>query len=80
MNPGGGRQTIRFRLAIPAVTLERYYRGQGQTVVAQALDGRRLRFPARLLRDFIAHDGIHGLFEMDFDAHGHCLGLRRIGP
>ncbi len=73
-------QTARFRLTIPATTLERYYRGQVDAVVVETLDGQRLRFPARLLRDFVDRGGVHGLFEMRFDAGFHCLELRRIGP
>ena len=80
MKPQRGVQTARFRVAITAGTLERYYRGQASAVVVETLDGRRLQFPIRLLRGFVDHDGVHGLFEMRFDAGFHCRELRRIGP
>ncbi len=72
-------RTIRFRLEISAGAIEDFYRGRADTVVVRALDGRRLRFPARLLRDFVGHDGVHGLFEMRFDANFRCTDLRRLG-
>ncbi len=79
MKPKHTGQTARFRITIPAETLERYYRGQASAVVVETLDGRRLQFPVRLLREFVGHDGVHGLFEIRFDAGFHCLDLRRIG-
>ena len=72
-------QQIRFRLAISADDYLAYYQGAARAVVVQAEDGRTLRFPADSLRPFVTRLGIHGLFEIRFDARNKLQGLRRIG-
>lgn len=43
------------------------YQGMARDVVANARDGRVVRFPANILRDFVTHDGVHGTFLIFFD-------------
>lgn len=76
MSDAGGE--VVFRLAIPADTWLAYYRGAARDVVARAEDGRTVRFPARLLRPFVGHDGVHGAFRLRYDAAGHCVDLSRL--
>lgn len=72
-------QQIRFRLAISAEDYLAYYQGAAKAVVVRAEDGRRVRFPAGALQPFITHQGIHGRFELRFDARHKLQALRRIG-
>jgi hypothetical protein len=72
-------QRIRFHLSISADDYLAYYQGVARAVVVQAEDGRSLRFPAGALQPFVTHQGIHGRFELCFDAHHKLQGLRRIG-
>lgn len=72
-------RSIRFRLAIPAKEYLAYYKGQARDAVARAEDGRRVQFPAKALQPHISHQGIHGLFELHFDANRKLLGLKRVG-
>jgi hypothetical protein len=55
-----------------------YYLGTARAVVVESFDGRRVRFPAGVLQQFVAHDGIHGVFEMDFDANNKFIAIRRV--
>lgn len=71
-------QHIRFRLDISADDYLAYYRGTARDVVVIAEDGRRVKFPAGALQPFILHDGIHGRFELRFDANHKLLGLQRL--
>lgn len=71
--------SIRFRLAIPADEYLAYYKGQARDAVARTEDGRRVQFPAKALQPHITHQGIHGLFELSFDANHKLLGLKRLG-
>ena len=54
-------------LAISADQFQRLYTGSASSVVAQARDGRRISFPARILRRFVTHAGIYGSFRIEFD-------------
>lgn len=77
--PMQSTQRIRFRLAISADDYLAYYQGVARAVIVQAEDGRRVRFPAGALQPFVSHQGVHGLFELCFDAQNKLTGLRRIG-
>ena len=70
--------TIRFRLDLSSDEYLAYYQGVARDVVVRAEDGRRVRFPAGALQPFITHQGIHGRFELRFDATHQFLGLQRL--
>ncbi|WJW74406.1 DUF2835 domain-containing protein [Thiohalobacter sp. IOR34] len=72
-------QRIRFHLQLSADDYLHFYQGSARDVLARALDGRRLRFPAAALRPFVRHNGVHGLFEIEFDADHRLVALRRLG-
>ncbi len=71
--------TLRLRLDIPHRLFRHYYAGRVQAVQARSLDGLRVQFPAAALRPHLRHDGIHGLFELEFDTRHRFVALRRIG-
>lgn len=71
--------SIRFRLSISSEEYLAYYKGQARDAIARSEDDRRVRFPAKALQAFITHQGIHGLFELSFDANHKMLGLKRLG-
>lgn len=71
--------SLRFRLAISAEEYLAYYKGQARDAIARTADGRRVQFPAKALQPYITHQGIHGLFELSFDANHKLLGLKRLG-
>ena len=71
--------SIRFRLSISADEYLAYYQGRVHDVITRAEDGRKLQFPANALQPFVSHQGIHGLFELRFDANHKLLGLQRLG-
>lgn len=49
-------------LNIPADELLRYYRGTAGSVFARDRYGRRLQFPAVVLRPFVTSGGVRGRF------------------
>lgn len=69
---------IRFELHISADDYLAYYQGVSRDVVVRAEDGRRVKFPAGALQPFITRDGIHGRFELRFDANHKLIGLHRL--
>ncbi len=72
-------RSIRFRLAIPAEVYLAYYKGQVRQVVVSTGSGQRIQFPASALQSVVGHQGVYGLFELQFDHNHKLLGLRRIG-
>ncbi|QFY89387.1 DUF2835 domain-containing protein [Magnetovirga frankeli] len=73
-----GQQQIRFWLFISAAEFLRYYQGEAAIVTVTAEDGRRIRFPARHLRDFITHEGIYGRFELRLDKNNRFIDLKKL--
>lgn len=68
---------VKFSLAIPREEYLSYYAGMAREVAVKAFDGRRIRFPAGILQQFVAHDGIHGVFEVEFDTDNRFVAIRR---
>jgi hypothetical protein len=65
-------------LRISADEYLRLYRGEVESVVARARDGRRVRFPAGALRRFVTRDGINGTFRIRYDVNGRLSGIDRL--
>lgn len=65
-------------LALPAERYLYWYEGSAQNVQAVSRDGRTVRFPARILRPYLGHDGIHGSFVICFDEDNRFQSISRI--
>lgn len=66
-------------IRIPAEDYLRFYSGSVNQVVTTSRDGRRVRFPAEILRRFVTHNGIDGSFEILFDSQGKFVSVERLG-
>ena len=71
-------QRVRFNISIPAEKILAYYQGIAKQVSVQSHDGRRVEFPAEKLRPFLDHNGVYGIFELEFDDHHRFVALHRI--
>lgn len=69
---------IVVNLTIPAEEYQRLYQGVVRDVVAQSMDGRRIRFPAMILRPYVMHNGIRGRFRIVFDGQNRFQAIERI--
>jgi hypothetical protein len=58
--------------------VQRAYQGV-ENVYAVALDGRSIRFPVKILWQFIGHNGIHGRFLIRFGPDGKFSEVMRTG-
>ncbi len=65
-------------LSIPADEFERLYRGTAKEVLAYSTDGKRIRFPAGILRPFVLHSGVKGVFQIDFDEDNRFKAIKRL--
>lgn len=66
-------------LVITPEEFQRLYQGSADTVHAYSLDGRKIQFPANILRPFVTHYGIRGRFQILFDEHRRFQGIERLG-
>ncbi len=75
---GQGIKSILVRIAISADEFQRLYEGSAKTVYAQSLDGRTIRFPAGILRQFVLHSGVQGTFQINFDENNRFHSIQRV--
>jgi len=76
--PQDDSRLARFALSIPGNVYLSYYEGAARAVVVTSFDGRRIQFPAKVLRQFVTRDGIQGVFEMEFDENDKFVTIRRV--
>jgi hypothetical protein len=69
---------VRVSLTISSDRYLAYYKGVADTVVTRAADGRKVKFPARVLRQFLTHDGIDGEFAIEFNDYHKFTGIRKL--
>lgn len=69
---------VRVSLAISSHKYLAYYKGVADTVVTRAADGRKVKFPARVLRPFLTHDGIDGEFVIKFNDCQKFIGIKKL--
>jgi len=67
-----------INLEVSAQKFSRYYRGQAHSIVCTTLDGRTVQFPAAVLRPFLAHEGVHGIFEIEFSDKKKFINICKI--
>ncbi|MAM89463.1 MAG: hypothetical protein CME36_19360 [unclassified Hahellaceae] len=70
--------TLVLDLSITPDEFLRVYQGQAKAVSAISVDGRRVQFPAAVLRPYLLHEGIQGRFEIEFDSEHKFAGIRRL--
>jgi len=71
-------QRLQVVLKISPHKLLYYYEGEVDVVVAKAIDGRIVRFPANILRSVVQSNGVHGTFELVFDKNHKFVSITRV--
>lgn len=67
-----------MQLHISPDEFQRLYEGTAKEVSARSIDGRRVRFPANVLRPFVTHIGISGLFRIQFSDDNRFQQIEKI--
>jgi hypothetical protein len=70
--------TLQVNLRITAEEYLKSYAGSVKDVVATAMDGRRVRFPAKILRPFVTHEGIQGSFLIHFTSDNRFERIEKL--
>lgn len=71
-------QQIEFQLNLSKERYLAFYEGRADQVVARAIDGRTIQFPAGAIRQFLTHEGIQGRFVIHFDDNNKLVGIKKI--
>lgn len=69
---------IVLTVALPAFKYEAMYAGAAKNLVASSLDGRKVQLPLSAFQSFVTHQGIHGLFEVEFDDRNKLVGVTKL--
>lgn len=69
---------ISIDIRITSEEFMKLYEGSAKNANGVARDGRRIQFPANILRPFLMHTGISGSFEIEFDEQMKFTSIRRI--
>lgn len=71
-------KSVIVSLAISADEFQRLYQGTAKEVLAYSTEGQRIRFPAGILRPFVLHSGVYGVFQIDFDKENRFKAINRL--
>jgi cell wall assembly regulator SMI1 len=78
MNNQASSHCVRFHLALPSEKYLAYYKGKARNIVVRSEDNMSIKFPASAIRSFLTHDGIFGLFEIQFDENNKLIKIIQI--
>lgn len=67
-----------MQLRIHAEEFQRLYEGSARDVTASSSDGKRVRFPANILRPFVTRAGIQGTYAIHFSADNRFQRIEKI--
>jgi hypothetical protein len=65
-------------VALPAFKYEALYAGAAKNLVANSLDGRKVQLPLLAFQRFLTHQGIHGVFEVEFDDSNKLIAVNKL--
>jgi hypothetical protein len=71
-------QALVVNLVISPDEYQRLYAGTAKNVSAVAVDGRRVHFPANILRRFVTREGIRGRFMIRFTDDNRFHSIERL--
>lgn len=71
-------QSLIVDLRISADDYLLHYQGQVKQVSCLSRDGRRVRFPTKILQPFVTRGGIHGTFTIEFDNDNKFVSIKRL--
>ena len=67
-----------FFINLNAQEVQKYYRGQAQSVIVKSNQGLKIQFPANLILPYIGHTGVYGQFVLEYQMNGKAVSLQRV--
>lgn len=71
-------QAIEVYLNINAKKYLLLYKGVARNVLATSVDGRSVRFPAKILQPFVTRSGVNGRFLIHFSDDGRFSHIQQL--
>ncbi len=71
--------SIQFSIKLSYDKYIAFYKGYAQSVLVRANDGRKIQFPAEILKPYLTREGINGHFIIHFDDRNKYQSLQKIG-
>lgn len=72
-------QSIQFSIKLSYDKYIAFYKGYAQNVLVRSNDGRKIQFPAEILKPYLTREGINGHFIIHFDDRNKYQSLQKIG-
>ena len=72
-------QSIKFSIKLSYEKYLSFYQGYAESVLVRAYDGRKIKFPAEILKPYLTREGINGHFIIHFDDRNKYKSLEKIG-
>ena len=69
---------VEIDVSLSADDMLKAYQGSIRTVQGIDVKGRKIRFPAAILREFVTHDGVSGRFQIQMCENNHFKGIKRL--
>lgn len=70
--------SVYLRLNLGPEECRDLYTSYSQQVTTRSTDGRNLMFPRRILQGLVQHNGIQGLFRINYSASGKFISIERV--
>ena len=70
------RQSTVIDISLSKEQVLLHYRGQVGAVRAYSRSGECVQFPINILRPYITDNGVHGVFEIQYDKQHKFTGIR----
>lgn len=70
--------SVIVRLNIDYQSCLLYYSGRADWVSCKSIDGRSVKFPARILQLIVGEKGVQGLYRLRFKQDGSFFDISRI--
>ena len=70
--------SIQFSIKLSYEKYSAFYKGHAESVLVRANDGRKIQFPAEILKPYLTPDGINGVFIIHFDNRNKYRSLQKI--
>lgn len=78
MNTAKPHSNATFSLKISKQSYLQYYQGSANSIVVKDVSGKIIRFPASMVREFVTHNGIHGIFCIKYDENHKFISIEQI--
>lgn len=70
--------SVYLRLNISASECLDFYNSPARDVTTTTVDGRSVRFPIQALKRMVGHDGIRGVYRMNYSDTGQFISIERV--